>query len=562
MVRNSIALILTALLALLPSVTFAAGVGRVGVSAAANTTPDYILIIGDPQIGGQCWSAVWTRWSNSIHDTAHQDCGQRQIVETKWTIDYAEANYDIGAIVMVGDLVQDGGTSGAWQMTALQTMVSALPADIRAKLYHVSGNHDADGTNCSKLDDYFSYKFDTAGEVSPLSWSVRLNQTRLVGLQGPIVALETATPCHAQNDSAKYTAGSGGYPAAVCFGDDSGGGGFANGVGCANDGECSSGQCGIWEDLYTDQMDFLESEFDEFNSSWRDKTIVVNNHQALCRDVSGTSNCQNTPSVDSFFKIQDQYQCDGGSDDGKYCEPVFPVHGCADAAPCTAARVGDFGTRTRINGMISKLFSRKQGIAWASGHVGTSSQEPTTSTAQFPNGIDFLKAEVVGPFAVGWLPTKQWGAVIKVTYDGPPTIVEYVRGDNNAPVITEPGAISIPTGTGSYRFTATDVDYGNLDYYLPSTTENDAMDGCLVLDPMGTLNAQDIVADLDATSCSGPATYPPSGAFTICVTDGLLSGGAPTGDGLEDCASFTVDVSAASGSSLWDTMVWDTDVWG
>lgn len=548
-----------------------------GVSLAVDTTPDTILIVGDPQPGSIC-----SRWGVVPEDAGDQACGAAQVARMVWVIEDAFSRYPIDAIVVEGDLVDSTQT---WEINALAAGISSLSDAIKSKLYLVNGNHDANDTNCTTMWRSHSTAFDGTGSVMPLGdliplqWSVKLRRTRLIGIQSALITMRTSTACHAQNRAGKFPGSTTGYSGPVCFGDTSAAvGASANGVACTVGANCQSGQCGTWEDYYEPAMTFLRDEVYDFMKPGREEAFVLNMHQALCRPTAASS-CDFALSGGSFSVTHNLKQCGAGSTTpGAYCDNENSAHFCINtvsglpsAADCVDGvddRPG-FETRDRFLGIVQQIPSRasmSKSLVQATGHVGSAvaanqaeSYYPgqTFSNASFSHnkdilgtGLPYLVAEIPGPYTSSQTALTPHAAVVEIRHNQPPSVIEYLKAPNTAPTLDEigtAGEITLASGTDSYNFTGTDPDYQDLDYYI-DTSATPALAACLALDQKTTTQGGTLDADLDATACSA-GRYPASGEYTICITDGLLTGGVPTGNGLSSCEQFHVVVPELMGST-------------
>lgn len=540
----------------------------IGGAVKVDITPDMVLIVGDPQPGSNC-----LRWAAVADDAEDQACGAAQVARMVWLIEDAFSRYPIDAAIVEGDLVD---STQAWELTALADGVASLSDSIKSKLYFVGGNHDANDTNCTTLARYFSEPLDGTGSVMPLGdlnpiyWTAQLRRTRLIGFQSTLVTMRSSTACQAQKRAGKYPdSAPSGYGNATCFGDESAAVGATANLGtCAQDSDCQSGQCGTWEDLYEPTMSFIDDQVAAFIASDTDEALILNMHQALCRPTAASS-CGFTEGGGGFSVVANLTECGPGSTTpGAYCDNEISTHRCINAisglpsaADCvvgTNDREG-FETRDRLIASLADIPVGNRAIVQATGHVGTTTgnqSEVYAPGSSFSNdsfshskdilgtGVPYLVAEMVGPYASGLTDSSPQAAVVRIPRHSPPAVIEYTRSPNAAPALDEigtAGEITLSSGTDQYVFTGTDVDYQNLDYYI-DTTSTPALNACLDLDQKSSADGSgDLDANLDATACAS-GRYPSTGEYTICITDGLLSGGMPTGNGLSSCEEFHVVV--------------------
>jgi hypothetical protein len=546
------------------------GCSLTGVRVQKDKTADYILVIGDPQIGGQCaysggsithWATAFDSTGTYNLSTDHQLCGQAQVNETAEMIEWAFDKYPIGLAVIEGDLVD---TTGGWQIEAVQAMIGGnsfhdgLSANIRSKLRWVGGNHDAASTNCSKMARYLSTKFDTTGSVSDVFWSERLNHTRLIGFQSSLISNSPVEMCQMQETpSNALSAVTPGNPR--CYGDDTqfpARSTAAEGS-CTADSDCKSGTCLLSESMYPVTMNFIADEIAKFNSSRRDEVLIMNMHHAICRD--GVNDCPYDATDDghAFDRMTNLLTCGSGTDAGKYCD-ISGSYTCVGGdAICTTERT-NFRTRTTILAGLATIPTSgafaKSGFVQATGHVGGSTPRASSNLVLDSSapGIPYLNAEVVGAWSKRWETDEQWGAVVLVEHGQAPRVIEYYPGVgtsggdgdksatvNNAPelVLSTVGSISM-AATATHAIAATDADYGSVDYYWG--TREPAGGSCVSLDQLNTGVKGDITANIETDACAA-SEY---GPFDICVTDnGVASVSDPSAGGKQDCEDITITVS-------------------
>lgn len=488
------------------------------------TQPSYICALGDTQVGSFC-----DQWgdADASPDAEGIACSEAMARDALFAIEQMGADYPCDQYIWLGDNTDD---SYDWEREILRDDVwSQLSQSVRDNTIIVQGNHDAT-SSCGKLEQYYDdllFLSDTTGqEYLPLYEHSRVTHGTVSAFSDIIIG---AGPSYSSTCFERATA--------FCFGDPSPGiGSGDSGVGdlfgdaCTANGDCKSGQCSVWEGFYRDVRGSISDgiHLSKYND---DPFVVMYGHRVMCR--SGvTSLCDNS---DPFTSIQNILECDDHP--GEFC----PVSGSScTSGTCTTDAPG-FETRDYLRDAIQTINS-DQTIVWFSGHMGSGSLYDTPSTVL---GVNYLTVEIVGPYGRRILPNVFLSAVVKLDPDSvnKAEVVERYQYTNTAPVLTTAPVTTWNPVDGDDDFTleGTDIDYGDLNYYWGPGSE--ARDACIAV-TQNIATGNDITAVIDLTGCSSGITYPATGGFSICVTDGEITDADDTPTyGLSDCNDpFTIAV--------------------